>query len=158
MQFIFKDQITDKLLFVIQRFELALKRTSDVADCDDLLRTPEVDNLGKRYTLGKVADCDDLLRTPEGVDLFDATCMRIQTIGEALKQIDTETKEKLLVYYPGIPWRKIFAMRNIISHEYLSVDPEIITDIVKHNLSPLLVVLYRIQDDLNAGKHDAIFG
>ena len=79
MQFIFKDQITDKLLFVIQRFELALKRTSDVADCDDLLRTPE------------------------GVDLFDATCMRIQTIGEALKQIDTETKEKLLVYYPGIP-------------------------------------------------------
>jgi len=29
--------------------------------------------------------------------------MRIQTIGEALKQIDTETKEKLLVYYPGIP-------------------------------------------------------
>ena len=105
-----------------------------------------------------VADCDDLLRTPEGVDLFDATCMRIQTIGEALKQIDTETKEKLLVYYPGIPWRKIFAMRNIISREYLSVDPEIITDIVKHNLSPLLVVLYRIQDDLNAGKHDAIFG
>ena len=75
MQFIFKDQITDKLLFVIQRFELALKRTSDVADCDDLLRTPE------------------------GVDLFDATFMRIQT----LKQIDTETKEKLLVYYPGIP-------------------------------------------------------
>ena len=64
MQFIFKDQITDKLLFVIQRFELALKRTSDVADCDDL---------------------------------------RIQTIGETLKQIDTETKEKLLVYYPGIP-------------------------------------------------------
>ena len=63
MQFIFKDQITDKLLFVIQRVELALKRTSDVADCDDLLRTPE------------------------GVDLFDATCMRIQTIGETLKQI-----------------------------------------------------------------------
>ena len=60
MQFIFKDQITDKLLFVIQRFELALKRTSDVADCDDLLRTPE------------------------GVDLFDATCMRIQTIGDFL--------------------------------------------------------------------------
>ena len=79
MQFIFKDQITDKLLFVIQRFELALKRTSDVADCDDLLRTPE------------------------GVDLFDATCMRIQTIGEALKQIDTETKEKLLVYYWEFP-------------------------------------------------------
>lgn len=134
MQSIFKDQITDKLLFVIQRVELALKRTAGVADCDDLLRTPE------------------------GADLFDATCMRIQTIGETLKQIDAETKERLLANYPEIPWRKVFAMRNIISHEYLSVDPEIITDIVKHNLSPLLVVLHRIQDDLNEGKHDAIFG
>ena len=44
-----------------------------------------------------------MICTPEGVDLFDATCVRIQTIGETLKQIDTETKEKLLVYYPGIP-------------------------------------------------------
>lgn len=49
-------------------------------------------------------------------------------------------------------------MRNIISHEYLSVDPEIITDIIKHNLPPLLVVLHRIMEDLNAGKHDAVFG
>lgn len=134
MQSIFKDQITDKFLFVIQRVELALKRTAGVADFDDLLRTPE------------------------GTDLFDATCMRIQIIGETLKQIDAETKEKLLINYPEIPWRKVFAMRNIISHEYLSVDPEIITDIVKHNLSPLLIVLHCIQDDLNAGKHDAIFG
>ena len=126
MQFIFKDQITDKLLFVIQRFELALKRTSDVADCDDLLRTPE------------------------GVDLFDATCMRIQTIGEALKQIDTETKEKLLVYYPGIPWRKIFAMRNIISHEYLSIDPEEIFKIVKVHLPGLLLAIQQIRNDIAA--------
>ena len=126
MQFIFKDQITDKLLFVIQRFELALKRTSDVADCDDLLRTPE------------------------GVDLFDATCMRIQTIGETLKQIDTETKEKLLVYYPGIPWRKIFAMQNIISHEYLSIDPEEIFKIVKVHLPGLLLAIQQIRNDIAA--------
>ena len=134
MQSIFKDQITDKFLFVIQRVELALDRTAGVADCDDLLRSPD------------------------GVDLNDATCMRIQTIGETLKQIDSETKEKLLINYPEIPWRKVFAMRNIISHEYLSVDPEIITDIIKHNLPPLLVVLHRIVEDLNAGKHDAVFG
>lgn len=134
MQSIFKDQITDKFLFVRQRVELALDRTAGVADCDDLLRSPD------------------------GVDLYDATCMRIQTIGETLKQIDSETKEKLLINYPEIPWRKVFAMRNIISHEYLSVDPEIITDIIKHNLPPLLVVLHRIVEDLNAGKHDAVFG
>ena len=133
MQSIFKDQITDKLIFVIQRAELALERTSNVENCDDLLRSPD------------------------GADLYDATCMRIQVIGETLKQIDSETNGGLLIGYPEIPWRKVFAMRNVISHEYLSVDPAIITDIIKHNLSPLLVVLYRIIDDLNAGKHDAIF-
>lgn len=74
-----------------------------------------------------------------------------------LKQIDVETGEKLLLNYPTIPWRKVFAMRNIISHEYLSLDPDIITDIIKHSLPPLLEVLHRIMDDLNAGKHDAIF-
>lgn len=134
MQSTCKDQVTDKLLFVIQRVELAIERTADVEHCDDLLHTPD------------------------GADLFDATCMRIQTIGETLKQIDTETKSRLLVDYPEIPWRKVFAMRNIISHEYLSVDPQIITDIVKHNLPTLLVVLRRIMEDLNAGKLDAIFG
>ena len=54
------------------------------------------------YTLMDIKDdLEQVFR--QKVDLIDATCMRIQTIGEALKQIDTETKEKLLVYYPGIP-------------------------------------------------------
>lgn len=133
MQSISKSRILDKLLFVIQRVELTIERTMTVND------------------LG------NLLLSPDGVDLFDATCMRVQTIGETLKQIDVETKNRLLIYYTDIPWRKVFAMRNLISHEYLLLDPEIITDIVKHNLSPLLTVLYRIADNLNAGKHDAIF-
>ena len=107
---------------------------------------------------GSVVSVNDFLASPDKMDIFDATCMRLQTIGETVKNIDNLTNHELLINYAGTPWRSIIGLRNIISHEYLSVDPEIITDIVKHNLSPLLVVLYRIQDDLNAGKHDAIFG
>lgn len=133
MQSISKDKTIDKLLFVIKRTELALVRSVDVEDFNVLL-------------------C-----SLAGADLFDATCMRIQTIGESLKQIDVETEGRLLENYPEIPWRKVFAMRNIISHEYAIVDPGIITDIVKNNLQPLLNILHRIADDINAGKHDALF-
>ncbi len=79
MQSISKSRILDKLLFVIQRVELTIERTMTVND------------------LG------NLLLSPDGVDLFDATCMRVQTIGETLKQIDVETKNRLLIYYTDIP-------------------------------------------------------
>lgn len=101
MQFIYKNTIVDKLLFVVKRIRLATERTCDVKDVNDFLLSPS------------------------GMDLFDATCMRIQTIGEVLKQVDTETKGQILENYQEIPWRKVFAMRNILSHEYLSLDPDI---------------------------------
>ena len=68
------------------------------------------------------------------------------------------TSGNLLRHYPEIPWRSVFGLRNFISHEYAAVDPLEIINILKHHLPPLLVVLHRIMEDLNAGKHDAIFG
>ena len=134
MQSISNADILDMLLFVEERINTTIERC------------------------GSVISVNDFLASPDKMDIFDATCMRLQTIGETVKNIDNLTNHELLINYAGTPWRSIIGLRNIISHEYLSVDPEIITDIVKHNLSPLLVVLYRIQDDLNAGKHDAILG
>lgn len=91
------------------------------------------------------------------MDLFDATTMRLQIVGELLKQIDVATSGKLLKLYPGIPWKSVFGLRNIISHEYASVDPVEIINILKLYLPLLLTVLYRIMEDLDAGKHDALF-
>lgn len=133
MQSIFKETIADKLLFVVKRITLATERTSDIKDANDFLLSPS------------------------GMDLFDATCMRIQTIGETLKQVDSETRGQMLVNYPEIPWRKVFAMRNILSLEYLSVDPNIILDILKNNLLPLQEVLHRVLKDVENGKYDSLF-
>lgn len=54
------------------------------------------------------------------------------------------TSGKLLLEYPEIPWRKIVALRNIISHEYANIDEEIIFAIVKQSLPPLKLAVLEI--------------
>lgn len=44
----------------------------------------------------KIADYNDFLCSPDNMDLFDATVLRIQVVGEMLKQIDEMTEGKLL--------------------------------------------------------------
>ena len=48
----------------------------------------------------------------------DAVIRRIEVIGEAVKNIPAELKEK----YPDIPWKRIAGMRDILIHGYFSVD------------------------------------
>ena len=44
----------------------------------------------------------------------DAVIRRIEVIGEAIKNISDEIKQK----YPNVPWRKIAGMRDILIHGY----------------------------------------
>lgn len=97
----------------------------------------------------------DFLCSPDNMDLFDATVLRIQVVGEMLKQIDDLTNGELLTpYYPQIPWRAVFGMRNVISHEYAMVDPDKIYNTLKTDLPQLLSVLDNIIADFRSGKHD----
>lgn len=48
-------------------------------------------------------------------------------------------------------------MRNILSHEYISLDPGIILDILKNNLLPLEKVLLKVLKDIDKGEYDALF-
>lgn len=95
-----------------------------------------------------ITSINDFLASPEKIDIFDATCMRLQTIGETIKNIDNLTNHQLLVQYIGIPWRSVIGLRNIISHEYLSIDPEEIFKIVKVHLPRLLPFIVQIRDEL----------
>ena len=79
---------------------------------------------------------DDFLLSPEGMLRLDACVMRFQVIGESVRSLLTIDNTPLLGHNE-IPWRKIVGLRNLISHEYMSVDEVLIYNIIRDDL-PLL--------------------
>ena len=87
---------------------------------------------------------EEFLLSPDSVLVFDGCVMRLQIIGESIKKIDDQTNGELLLSFPDVPWRKIIGLRNIISHEYSSIDEAIIFAIIKQSLLPLKSNVLRI--------------
>ena len=108
-------------------------------------------------TTADVKDYHDFLLSRSGMILFNSTCMCLQSIGETVRKLDEATWGKLLASYPAVPWRQIVGMRNIISHEYLSVDPELVLSVVTEELQPLLEEVKTICAAIKAGKHDELW-
>jgi len=52
--------------------------------------------------------------------VVDATIRNFEIIGEASKNIPSEIQER----YPEIPWKKMYGLRNLITHEYFGIDYE----------------------------------
>lgn len=109
-------------------------------------------------TTAEVKSAEDFLLSPSGVVLYNSTCMCLQTIGETLKKVDTFTKQDFLVaFYPQIPWRGIFGLRNVIAHEYENTEPEEIYDIIRTELPALYHHILKIIQDITNGVHDDFF-
>ena len=97
--------------------------------------------------LGDIEEsCEKVLRFTKGMtykefvhdDLhFDAVLRNLEIIGEAVKNISEETRQK----HPQIKWRKIAAFRDIVAHEYFGVNEETIWDIIKNEIPFLLSVV-----------------
>jgi len=90
---------------------------------------------------------EDFSKTPNGVDMLDVAVVRLEAIGETVKNIDKNTEGLLLLKYADIPWRKIMKMRDIIAHHYFDVDEEVIFNIIKNDLSVLLAVIRNMKND-----------
>lgn len=65
---------------------------------------------------------------------YDAILRNLAVIGEAVKALPDDFKAD----HPDTPWPSIAGLRNIVVHEYFRIDPEMIRDIVDHQLAPLL--------------------
>ncbi|MCK4853009.1 MAG: DUF86 domain-containing protein [Bacteroidales bacterium] len=75
--------------------------------------------------------------------LVDAVVRNFEIIGEATRNIPDEIMSK----YPEIPWKKMYGLRNLISHEYFGIDYEMIWKIVGDNLPQNLKDIQRILKD-----------
>jgi uncharacterized protein with HEPN domain len=62
--------------------------------------------------------------------VVDAVIRNFEIIGEASKNLPENIKRK----YPLLPWKKMYGLRNIMSHEYFGIDYEMIWEIAKNNL------------------------
>ncbi len=64
---------------------------------------------------------------------YDAVLRNLAVIGEAVRSLPSETRDAM----PEVPWAAITGLRNIVVHEYFRVNPDLILDIVDHQLAPL---------------------
>lgn len=78
----------------------------------------------------------------------DAVIRRIEVIGEAVKNILDEIKQK----YPNVPWRKIVGMRDILVHGYFGVDLELTWKVAKEDIVDLEKKISKVKEDLEKNK------
>ena len=122
---------------------------------EDMFSFVEKQILFIKETTSNLNSTNDFLSSQSGMVLYNSTCMCLQTIGETLKQVDNLTQQQMLkVCYSTIPWRSIWGLRNIISHEYMATDPDEIFSIIRNDLESLLAVVQRIKKDLQSGVLD----
>jgi uncharacterized protein with HEPN domain len=99
-------------------------------------------------SLGKIEDY-----TRGGRDAFmgsplvqDAVIRNFEVIGEAVKQIP----DSLKLEHPEVPWRRIAGLRDVLIHQYMSVDLDAVWAIVDGELPEFRQVvagiLARLQD------------
>lgn len=90
--------------------------------------------------------CEKVLRFTKGMtykdfvndDLhFDAVLRNLEVVGEAVKNISEETRQK----YPNVKWRKIAGFRDIVAHEYFGINDETVWDIVENEIPTLLTII-----------------
>ena len=72
----------------------------------------------------------------------DAVIRNIEVIGQALKDYGVDS---LIDADPSMPWIQMAGMRNILAHEYLGVDVNLVWEVVASHLIPLQRALERIK-------------
>ena len=82
----------------------------------------------KRYTAGLTKD--DFFNSTEKQD---AVYRRLELIGEAANRLPDEFR----IQYHRIPWNKIIGMRNVLIHEYDSIDLDRIWETIQRDIPEL---------------------
>ena len=95
-----------------------------------------------------IAEYEEFLISDAGLEKLDSVCMQLINIGEALKQVDKVSENKLLTKYSGIDWKSAKGMRDIITHHYFDIDAEIVFNVIRNKLPLMKVTIQKIINNL----------
>ena len=118
---------------------------SEVIDILDLMLEP-IRMVQERFS--KIGMSEDFVSTSDGVTLLDAISIRLQVIGESVKQIQ-KTDISFLHPHAEIEWDKIARFRDLVSHHYEHVDHEIVYDICQNHIPRLRDVIEKMIKELS---------
>jgi uncharacterized protein with HEPN domain len=89
------------------------------------------------------SSCKKILKFTEKIEfkdfrqdelIYDAIIRNLEIIGEATKNLPEEVKSQ----FPGVEWRKISGLRDVIAHAYFGIDDSIIWEIIQFKIPHLL--------------------
>lgn len=66
-----------------------------------------------------------------------AILYQVTIIGEATKRLSKDFRSQ----HPEIPWKQMAGMRDIVTHHYDEVDPDVVWDVVQDDIPQLLTLL-----------------
>jgi uncharacterized protein with HEPN domain len=72
----------------------------------------------------------------------DAVIRNLQVMAESSQHLSESTK----LIAPDVPWRSISGFRNIMVHDYLGLDLEVIWSVVSQELPNLEIALSKIKE------------
>ena len=64
----------------------------------------------------------------------------VEVIGEAARRVPKRLQKR----YPEVPWEQIIGMRNHLIHGYDRIDPDILWQVLRNDLGPLIANLETI--------------
>jgi len=109
-----------------------MRGRSDLAPLQDV---PGFADAAVSHTIGLSPETLAQARQPQHAALY-----ALMVVGEALAQIPVDLRNEA----PGIAWKSIVGLRNHLIHAYWQIDLEIIADVIKNRIDPLVAELDKL--------------
>ena len=105
-----------------------------------------------RHILDAIERIDEYVPSNKQAFLNDSQCQdavmrNLAVIGEAVKKVPTSIRAQ----HPEVPWKEVAGMRDVLIHDYVSVDTTLVWDTVQRDLpilkSAVTALLHRAQSE-----------
>jgi uncharacterized protein with HEPN domain len=97
-----------------------------------------------------ITQAGDFVSSEAGLDMLDAIAMMLIAIGESCKKLDNISGGELLARYPDVDWKGVKGMRDVISHHYFNINPDIVFSVCRKQIPTLRKTFEAMLTDLDS--------